>query len=298
MRRAELFGRDHALTARMVVVAVLVPVVVLGLVALVLATAPAKVVIAVVLSRLIGTSTALAERSRRGRAVEVSAAEEPELHAAVERLCVAADLPKPRVILEPEDQPNSWVVSLARGRSQLHVTDGLLEIVAGAELEAVVAHEIAHIAHRDAAVMTVVGGPAAMLLSGGRGMLRAGWFMAAGGLIAFAIGWLGSLGTRALSRYRELAADAGAAALTGNPAALASALVRVSQGLVAIPRADLREVASRDAFHLLPTARRGEYRLPPAHPALRARIERLERLERQLQAARPAAREEALDPLH
>jgi heat shock protein HtpX len=101
-----------------------------------------------------------------------------------------------------------------------------------------------------------------------------------------------SLGTRALSRYREFAADAGAVALTGNPAALASALMAVSEGLLALPERDLRTVAARDAFHLLPVTRArrraGERHppLPSTHPSLKARLARLERLEARLQSAR------------
>jgi heat shock protein HtpX len=178
-------------------------------------------------------------------------------------------------------------VSLGRSHAQLHLTQGLLDCLEPAELEAVIAHELAHVAQRDAAVMTVVGGPGAVLLAGGMKLARVGgfWALQLGGLVAIAIGWLGSLGTRILSRHREFAADAGAAALTGNPAALASALTKVSQGLVGIPQRDLRIAAARDAFHLLPVGGKAEHSLPlpGTHPALRARIARLERLEARLQ---------------
>jgi heat shock protein HtpX len=103
-----------------------------------------------------------------------------------------------------------------------------------------------------------------------------------GGAIASGIGWIGTFGTRALSRYREFAADEGAVALTGSPAALASALMKVSEGLVAMPRRDLREAALHDAFHLLPVSKETSYGLPATHPPLQARIARLERLERAL----------------
>ena len=135
--------------------------------------------------------------------------------------------------------------------------------------------------------MTVVGGPGAVLQAGGSQLTRRGvfWFIQLGGVLAMAIGWLASIGTRALARYREFAADAGAVALTGNPAALASALMKVSDGLVAIPRQDMREAAARDGFHLLPVGVQ-ELRLLATHPPLRARIERLQRLESGLQSAR------------
>jgi heat shock protein HtpX len=151
------------------------------------------------------------------------------------------------------------------------------------------AHARAHVANHDAAVMTVVGGPGAALLGGGRQVMSAAaWFVWPGALASMAIGWLASLGTRALSRYREFAADAGSVALTGSAAALASALMKVSEGISAIPEQDLRVASARDAFHLLPVARDGEdrFHLPATHPSLQARIARLEKLEHALQRSR------------
>ncbi len=267
----------------MVLAAVVTPLVVLaGLAAIVLLASP-RIVVFAGLALVVGVVMAVQDRERtRSRAG--TAAAPPELESAVERLCLAADLPKPEVVVAPERQPNSWIVWLGRGRYRLHVTQGLLAALEPSEVEAVVAHELAHVAHRDAAVMTVVGGPGAVLLQGGLRMR--GWPIMLGGLAAAGVGWLGSLGGRILSRYREFAADAGAVALTGNPAALASALTKVSAGLVAIPSRDLRASAAMDAFHLLPVAPGGEYRLPATHPPLRARIERLQRLESALQSAR------------
>ena len=273
---------DAGLVARMIVAAVVTPLIVLVVLAWLVATAPTKIVIGVAIASLVGICATVSQRRERARAVELTPERAPAVHAIVERLCLVADIAKPRLVLEPERQPNSWVVSVGRGRSQLHLTDGLLELLEPAELEGVIAHELAHVAQRDAAVMTVVGGPGTVLLDGAIRMGRHGgavWFVSMGMLVAGAIGWLGSLGTRVLSRYRELAADAGAVALTGNPAALASALMKVSDGLVALPQRDLREAAVRDAFHLLPTGARGGVWLPATHPPLRTRIERLQRLE-------------------
>ena len=290
MGHQELFPVDRPLVARLVVIGVLTPLLVLAaLVALVL-TAPWKIVAGVAVALSIGVGAAVKERRERPAARVLGTEEAPELHAMIERLCVVADLPKPALVLEPEQQPNSWVVSLGRSRTQLHVTQGLVDRLEPAELEAVLAHELAHVAQRDATVMTLVGGPGAALMTGGRELVGFGfWFITVGGAIALVIGWVGSLGARLLSRGRELAADAGAVALTGNPAALASALSKVSDGLLAIPAKDLRVAASRDAFHLLP-AGKGASRipLPASHPPLRARIARLERMEARLQAARPA----------
>ena len=183
---------------------------------------------------------------------------------------------------------------MSREHTRLHLTDGLLRRLDPHELEAVVAHELAHVAHRDATVMTIVGGPGAVLLGGGMRLLRASAASGCslGGLSAIGDRLARELGTRALSRYREFAADAGAAVMTGRPAALASALMKVSEGLVRDPAEDLRAAAARDAFHLLPVGdRRNWLPLPATHPPLAARIARLERQEATLQAARPTMRD-------
>jgi heat shock protein HtpX len=269
---------------RMAVVGLATPLIVLAALAAVVAFAHWKLTGVVFVA--LGTGAFAAQRERveaaaRGR--RVSPHEAPELHAVVERLCVVADLSKPAIVLADEAQPNSWIEGTTRGGFRLHLTQGLLDLLEPRELEAVIAHELAHVANRDAAVMTVVGGPGEALLTGGLRVAGHGWWpLVAGGALAAAIGWCGSIGTRMLSRYREYAADAEAVTLTGSPAALASALVKVSDGLVAIPRRDLRAAAVRDAFHLLP-ARPDTHALPRTHPPLRARIERLERLERALQ---------------
>src|SRR4051794_5435411 len=290
--RRELFPPDAALTARMLLAAVLTPAVLLAAIGVLVAIAPARLLGGMVLAALVGAVAIVREREQMVRGREVSATDEPGLHAVVERLCVLADLPKPRIVIEPERQPNSWVVSVGRDHTRLHLTEGLIARLDPHELEAVIAHELAHVAHRDATVMTVVGGPGALLLGGGVRVLRGGglWFVSMGGVAAIVLGWVASAGPRTLSRYREFAADAGAAALTGRPAALASALVKVSDGLGAMPATDLRVAAARDAFHLLPVGRERAGRcippLPATHPSLHARIARLERLEARLQSAR------------
>ncbi len=276
----------------MLLAAVATPLVVLVSLAVIVLIAPTKLVIGVGIAAAIGVSGALKERGRRPQAQPVSAEEAPGLHATVERLCVVADLPKPEIVIEPEKQPNSWIVGLSRGSARLHVTEGLLALLSPTELEAVIGHELAHLAHRDAAVMTAVGGPGAVLLDGGRRSARGGWWFGMfGGAVAVAVGWVSQLGTQALSRHRELAADAGSAALTGRPASLASALRRISGELRLIPDEDLRLAAYRDVFHLLPVEEVDDGWLghvTATHPPLAARIERLERLERAMQSARPA----------
>jgi heat shock protein HtpX len=281
-RRPELFAPDRGLQARMVLAAVGTPLIVLTCVAAIVVLAPLKVIAGVALAAAIGIGGAVRERRSRPAPEPVGPEQEPQLHAIVDRLCVVADLPKPEIVVEPEQQANSWLVGLSRGRARLHVTRGLLDLLTPSELEAVVGHELAHLVNRDAAVMTAVGGPGAVLLGGGRRLMGGGWFLMFGGFVAMGIGWLSRLGTQALSRHRELAADAGSAALTGRPAALASALRRISGELRLVPEEDLRVAAYRDVFHLLPVGEHG------THPPLAKRIERLERLERRMQSARLA----------
>jgi heat shock protein HtpX len=274
-RRRTLLPHDLGLVARMAVAGVLTPLVVLAAVVLILVAAPLAVKVFVLIAGAVGISGIAAERRKAHTGTELTAQDAPELHAIVERLCVLADLPKPAIVLQDERQPNSWIVGA--GDYRLHLTQGLLDRLDPHELEAVIGHELAHVANRDAAVMTVVGGPGAALLGGGRELWR-GWGPQRGGAaVAIAIGWVAAFGTRALSRYREFAADAGSVALTGSAAALASALMKVSDGIGAIPARDLRAAAARDAFHFLPVG------ADNTHPTLQARIARLERLERALQ---------------
>jgi heat shock protein HtpX len=273
----------------MVVAAVVTPLIVLAGLAAVVESGSLRLILLTGAALVVGIIGVEQERGKAPHGRELGIGDAPDLHAVLERLCVLADLPKPVLVAVPDRRPNSWVVGTAQRGYRLHLTEGLLACLEPHELEAVIGHELAHVANRDAAVMTLVGGPGTALLGGGLNLMRGGfWWFTAGGAVAFAIGWVSSLGTRALSRYREFAADAGSVALTGSAAALASALIKVSDGLVAIPGRDLRAAAAHDVFHLLPVARteRDRLRLPATHPSLKARIERLERLERALQSGR------------
>jgi heat shock protein HtpX len=224
------------------------------------------------------------ERRRTDRADHIT--------RAVSRLCAAADIPEPAIELVRDGKPLSWTTALPGRQPVVHVTTGMARLLPDAELEAVLAHELSHIGNRDAMVMTVLAAPGVFVLRG----LRATWHQpdtglrAKAGLIMFAClyappallsAWL----SRIVSRHRELAADRGAALLTGSPAALAAALARLSEGLHAIPDRDLRLVAAADVLHVVPARpARGIARLWATHPRLGKRIEELERLEARLQA--------------
>jgi heat shock protein HtpX len=208
----------------------------------------------------------------------------------VSRLCLVADLPEPAVELVRDDTPLSWTTALPFGRPRLHVTTGMAELLPDAELEAVLAHELSHVGNRDAVLMTVLAAPGVFVLRGFRTALPDAPWRAKPGLVMFGCmyappallsAWL----SRFVSRHRELAADRGAALLTGSPAALASALARLSDGLHAIPDEDLRVAAAGDVLHVVPAKpARGIARLWATHPRLETRIEQLERLEARLQA--------------
>jgi heat shock protein HtpX len=183
-------------------------------------------------------------------------------------------------------------------RPRLHVTQALLDLLDGDELRAVLAHELSHVANHDAAVMTVVGMPGALLLTGARRAAAGGWLpLQIGAMIAGLIGLCSRVGTSALSRSRELVADRGACAITGRPSALASALLKVSGALRQLPSADLREMAALNAFQLVAVeprqakwyaSNRLARRLAATHPSLDQRLAALEQLERRTQLERPA----------
>jgi heat shock protein HtpX len=294
VRRRDLFPADRGLQARIVLTAVLTPALVLGLLAVCVVEFPAKLLAGMAFAVVLGIGAVVREGRNLPSARLLGVGEEPDLQAIVARVCVAADLAQPEIAVDDERQPNSWIVDAPGRPPRLHVTRGLLDLLEPAELEAVVAHELSHVAHHDATVMTVVGLPGAILLRGG-GLSGAWAPVMVGRLLCWIIGFVAGIGSNALSRYRELTADAGAAALTGRPSALASALMKVSGGLMRLPIVDLRAVAGRDALHLLPVERAQGWRrlLHATHPTVECRIAALERLERELQHARPALRDPA-----
>lgn len=267
---------------RMILVSVLTPAVAIGLVAL-LFFLPGQIELGVVIALAVGvlsTIRAVSDHAaQRNLGRRLTEAEDPELIGIVQRLCAVADIACPEVMLVARRQPNSWLVEYPRRAPRLYLTTALRELLTVDELTAVVGHELAHIANRDALVMSVVGTPSAVMRRS-----TAGGF---GAIFVVAIGMLSELGIAALSRYRELAADAGSAAITGRPSALASALMKVSDGLAGVPAADLREAAALNAFNLVavvpPTGsrrKRAYDRVLATHPPLQARLDALAALER------------------
>jgi heat shock protein HtpX len=207
---------------------------------------------------------------------------------ALQRLAMVADTSAPRLRVAVRDAPLSWAAWVPRRRPELWLTTGLMERLGDGELEAVIAHECAHVEQRDAMLMTLLAGPPAALIAGLRAMSGKGTLVPR----LFALAFLPSAVcatalVRLVSRHREFAADRRAATLTGSPAAVASALIEVS-GCLSGRDTDLRAAAARDAFYFVPLGgRRGPLAgLRSTHPPLARRLEQLERLERGLQQAR------------
>jgi heat shock protein HtpX len=238
----------------------------------------------------------------------VTREQQPQLHAIVDRLCAMANMPKPAVAIAQTDIPNAF----ATGRDQKHavvcVTAGLMRRLNEPEVEAVLSHELSHVAHRDVAVMTIASflGILAGLLTrmfmymglfggfGGGG--RRGGFgnnQSGGQLALFELGALAFSAIiyaisfmliRTLSRYRELAADRSGAILIGQPALLAQALVKVSGEMSKIPTQDLRAAEHFNAFFFAPAIARGASlsTLFATHPPLQKRLDQLAKLDAEM----------------
>ncbi len=237
---------------------------------------------------------------------EVSPQQMPELHAIVDRLCALADMDKPRVALAPTDLPNAFATGRNSKNSVLCVTRGLLNRLEPDELEGVLAHELSHVAHKDVQVMTI-----ASLLAIVAGLLVRFAFYSelfgggrrSGGdngnaalliplimLVSAVVYAISFLLIRVLSRYRELAADRSAAQLTGQPSALASALVKVSNSMNRIPTEDLRKAEPLNAFYFAPAVKLNGKTLAnvfSTHPSLEKRLAELEKVRRELGQVAP-----------
>jgi heat shock protein HtpX len=216
----------------------------------------------------------------------------PQLHRTVERLSQQADLPKPTVAVADSEVPNAFAAGRSQKKSTVAVTTGLLRTLDSEELEGVIAHELAHIKNRDVMVMTIasfLSTVAFMIVrmgfwfGGGRSRQGGGFIVA---LLASLAVWIVSfLLIRALSRYREFAADRGAALITGNPGALASALRSIDGRIDKVPQRDLREQAEMNAFFIIPITSGFLGRLFRTHPPMDRRISRLNDLAVELERA-------------
>jgi heat shock protein HtpX len=222
----------------------------------------------------------------------VDATDYPQLHRMVERLSQQADLPKPTVAVADSQVPNAFATGRSQKKSTVAVTTGLLRTLDAQELEGVLAHELAHIKNRDVMVMTIasfLSTVAFMIVrmgfwfGGGRNRQGGGFIVAL--LASLAVWIISFLLIRALSRYREFAADRGAALITGNPGALASALRSIDGRIDKVPQRDLREQAEMNAFFIIPIKSGFLGRLFRTHPPTDRRISRLNDLSVELERA-------------
>jgi heat shock protein HtpX len=293
------YGRDFGLSLRMgTTMFILGLVYVLFFVALVQFTGVGIFGIVLILGILsffqFFTSDKIALLASGAKVVEREQA--PELHDMVERLAAMADLPKPRVAVIPTDVPNAFATGRSQKKSVVAVTEGLWNRLEPQEIEGVIAHELTHIANRDVMVMTIASFFAmvsAMLarfglyggMFGGGGRDRGGgapvWLiLLAISIVTYVISYVLMM---MLSRYREYAADRGAALITGTPEYLMSALQKIASKISQIPQRDLREVAGMNAFFIVPTSvKRGIAELFMTHPPLEKRLARLAEISREM----------------
>src|SRR5207244_456383 len=206
--------------------------------------------------------------------------DEPELHRLVERVAGMFDVASPQVALAGAEIPSGFVVGTRSHRAVVAVSDEIRAKLDPAELEAVLAHELAHLANRDAIVMTVASLPRTIGLQ----LFASDWivlwfFLWPFGFLLYA---LGSLLTRTISRYREYAADAGAALATGRADALMSAIERLAADIERIPDQDLRQVDPLSPFFMVGTGKHRRFELISEHPPLEKRLARLATIAREM----------------
>ncbi|WP_418960750.1 zinc metalloprotease HtpX [Streptomyces tritici] len=293
------FEPDRQLTARMAVTMFLLGLLYVAFIAALIVLLKSVVLVVVIAAALLSAqywySDRIALYAMRGRLVTVE--EQPRLHGVVDRLCASADMPKPRVAVSDMDLPNAFATGRNADHAVVCVTTGLMRRLETEELEGVLAHELSHVAHRDVAVITIasfLGVIAGLIvrfafysqLFGGRSQRdqnTAVVFLAvmAVSALVYAVSFLL---IRALSRYRELAADRAAAMLTAKPSVLASALTKVSGDIARIPTEDLRTAQAFNAFFFTPALGPGTAvgNLFSTHPTLERRLEALAELSAQL----------------
>src|SRR6202161_4145523 len=257
------FGKDTGLQARMLLTLFLLGLlyaIFVGVLFAVGAGAGIIVVVAVVLLLVQLFGSDKLAMSAMGLK-EVSPEEEPELHGIIDRLCVQADLPKPRVCVMETSMPNACAMGRSQKSATVCATRGIMQMLSPAELEGVMAHELSHVINRDLMVMTLASFFAtlasiiaqfALFFGGGYGNSEEEEDVMIVILVSVVVYVVSFVLLRTLSRYREFAADRGSAVLTGRPSALASALIKISGGVERAPSQDLRRVESSSAFFIIP----------------------------------------------
>lgn len=223
----------------------------------------------------------------------VSESEAPQLHGIITRLCAIADLPKPQVAIVRTQVPNAFATGRNQNNAVVAVTTGIMDKLSPAELEAVLAHELTHVKNRDMAIMTIASFISTLAFyfvryslyfgdTGGDRKKEGGGILLVW-LVSLAVWAVSFLLIRALSRYREYAADRGAAIITGQPSNLASALMKISGVMARVPSEDLRSVEGMNAFFIIPAISGSSIMdLFSTHPSVEKRIAKLEKMQQDL----------------
>ena len=229
---------------------------------------------------------------RMYRAQPVSEAEAPELYAIVRTLVQKASMPMPKVYIIPEETPNAFATGRNPEHAVVAVTQGIMRLLSREELSGVIAHELAHIRHRDMLTGTIVA-----TIAGAISMLAqmAQWAMLFGGgsrrdddeggspiaaLVMMIVAPIAAMLVQmAISRTREYDADAGGAKIAGNPTGLANALLKLEKGNEVIPMADAKP-ATAHMFIVNPLHGGGLMKLFSTHPPIAERVKRLNEMAR------------------
>jgi len=294
MPRPTSFGKDTGLQVRMTVTMLLLGAVYVVLAVVLFYFLQSAILMILIVGGLAALNLFASDKlalAAMGARV-VSPQEAPQLHAMIERLCVQADLPKPKIAVANTHMPNAFALGRSPKNATVCATTGIMELLSPAELEGVMAHELTHVANRDVMIMTL----ASFFATIAAYIVQFGFFFGGSSsddddspsfavllLVSLAVYFVSFLLMQALSRYREFAADRGAAIITGRPSALASALYKISSGMARIPQRDLRAASELNAFFIFPTRVSGLF---ATHPPMEKRIAALQRLESQLQGAR------------
>jgi heat shock protein HtpX len=293
------FTRDPGLQARMLITLFLLGLVYVVFVGVLFAAGLKGTTILIIAAGLAAfqffSSDKLAMHAMGAR--EVTPQEAPELHSMIERLCIQADLPKPKVAVAYTEMPNAFAIGKTQKSATVCATTGIMKLLSPAELEGVMAHELAHVKNRDVMIMTI----ASFFASVAATIIQFGFFFGGGGsddddgpsflvilLVSVAVYVISFFLMMSLSRYREFVADRGAALFTGRPSALASALRKISSGIDRLPEKDLRVANEMSAFFIA-SPKKVVSGLFATHPPMEKRIEQLMRLEAELQRGTLAA---------
>ncbi|MDE1725521.1 MAG: zinc metalloprotease HtpX [Thaumarchaeota archaeon] len=227
----------------------------------------------------------------------VSKEEYPVLHQIIEELSQKAKIPKPRVGVMTSDVPNAFATGKGPKSSVVVASTGIMRILTKDELEGVLSHELTHIRNRDVTIITLASlfstiawylMQSSMFSSmwggygyGGRQQQNGNMFIV---LIVAGIVWfLSFLIIRAISRYREFAADRGGAYLTGKPMNLSRALMKISGEVKTAPVQQLQKMEGMNAFFIIPAiSGQSIAQLFSTHPPVTERVKRLMRIEQEL----------------